>query len=148
MGWLRLPRDDNPATMLRWMRRLHLVTLPAALLTALVLRADDVAAWWLGLAAAAVSMIRLATIGPAIRRAEARGPNDPATRRARQHRAERVTLALFGALAAIAVVVGYLIEGLGLAITFAATFGLSHALGIWLYRRWFRPGAGERQPRH
>ena len=138
MGPLRPPTDDHPATMLRWVRRVNYAMLPLGLVMALALRAGDSPVWWAGLVVAAFAFVSVATIGPAIRRAEEHGPNDPATRPARVRRAERMTLALFGGFGAAAVAVGYAFEGAGLAITLAAVLALGATLGIWLFRRWFR----------
>lgn len=121
--------------MLRWVRRIYLVQVPLGLLVALVLWAADLGAWWLGLVAVAIALSGLATIGRSIRRAEARGPNDPATRPARQRRAERLTLAVFGAFIAVAVAVSLVTEGVGLAITIGVLLSLGLILGIALLRR-------------
>jgi hypothetical protein len=136
MSWFRPPTDDHPASMLRWVRRVYLVQVPAGLLVALVLWVADLGAWWLGLVVVAIALSGLATIGPSIRRAQARGPNDPATRPARQRRAERLTLASFGAFTAVAVAVSLVTEGAGLAITMGLLLSLGAILGIALFRRW------------
>jgi hypothetical protein len=47
-----------------------------------------------------------------------------------------LTLALFGAFTAVAVVISLLAEGPGLAITMGVLLSLGSVLGIWLFRRW------------
>jgi hypothetical protein len=130
------PKEDDPAETLRWVRRLQFVMLPGGLLIALLLRAEDLGGWWLGLAVSAMALLSLATIGPSIRRAERHGPNDPATRPQRIRRAERVTLAWFGAFTVAAVAVGYAVDGPGLAIFLGALMIVGAAGGIWAFRRW------------
>jgi hypothetical protein len=134
LTWLRPPAQDDPAATLRWVRRLHIVLIPGGLLIALALRPDG--PWWLGLVVSACSALSLATIGPAIGRAERHGPNDPATRPQRVRRAQRVTLAWFGAFTVAAAAVGYAVDGAGLAITLAVLLGVGGAAGIWAFRRW------------
>jgi hypothetical protein len=136
LNWLRVPTEDHPAETLRWVRRLQIAMLPVGLLITLMLRAEGLNAWWLGLVVSALALLSLATIGPAIRRAEQHGPNDPATRPRRVRRAERVTLVYFGVFTVAAAAVGYAIEGPGLAIFLAVLMLLSAFLGIWLFRRW------------
>jgi hypothetical protein len=130
--------NDHPADTLRWVRRVHLVMLPASVLVALVLWADHASAWWLALLPAVFGVAGLATIGPAIRRAEAHGPNDPATRPARLRRAQRVTLVTFSGFTLVAVVVSLAVEGPGLAITMGVLMSVSLALGLWASGRWLR----------
>jgi hypothetical protein len=132
---LRPPAEDDLAAALRWVRRLQLVMLPSGLLIALLLRADDLGAWWLGLAVSAGALLSLATIGPAIERAERHGPNDPATRSQRVRRAERVTLTWCGVMTVAAAGIGYAVEGAGLAIALALLMGVGAALGFWVFRR-------------
>jgi len=136
MSSLRPPTDDHPASMLRWVRRLQLVMVPAGLVLALLLWAADLPVWWLGLVVAGMALLSLATIGGSIRRAEQHGPNDPATRPARRRRAERMTLILFAAFTAVAVVVALVAEGPGLAIALGLLMAVSAPLGLWLSRRW------------
>jgi hypothetical protein len=136
LSWLRPPSEDHPAVMLRWVRKVDIVMIPVGLLLALQLWSEDVGVWWLALAVPGLALLGLATIGPAIRKAEAHGPNDPATRSARRRRAERLTFALFGLFIAVAVVVALLVEGAGLAIPLGVLLSLTWGFGIWLSRRW------------
>jgi hypothetical protein len=82
--------------------------------------------------------VSVATMGPALRRAEAHGPNDPATRPERLRRAERITVAMAGAMTVVIAVVALVIEGPGLAITIAGLMLISVPPGLWLARRWTR----------
>jgi hypothetical protein len=136
LSWLRVPTQDDPAEMLRWVRRIHIVMIPGGLLLALLLRSEDLGGWWLGLAVSAMAVIGLATIGPSIRRAERHGPNDPATRPQRVRRAERATLAFMGVFTVAAAAIGFAAEGVGLAITLVVLMGAGGALGVWVFRRW------------
>jgi hypothetical protein len=138
MRHLQPPQDDHPGTTLRWVRRIQAVMVPGGALVAALLYAEGLGAWWIGFAISALALVSLATIGPAIRRADAHGPNDPATRPERRRRAERLTLATFGAFMAVALPVAWIAEGPGLAITLAVLMGIGAVLGIWLFRRWAR----------
>jgi phosphatidylglycerophosphate synthase len=135
MSRLLPPTDDHPASMLRWVRRVEMLMIPLGVGLALLLRAGDLGAWWLGLVVSATAIIGLATIGPAIRRAEAHGPNDPGTRAERERRAKRLTIATFSALTAIAVVVSLAAGEPLLAIVFAVLLPVSLALGLRLAPR-------------
>ncbi|MEA2312547.1 MAG: hypothetical protein QOE28_2515 [Solirubrobacteraceae bacterium] len=135
MAWLMPPSDDHPATMLRWVRRVELVIAAAGLVFAASFWADGLREWWIMLVAAALGAIGAATMGPAIRRAERHGPNDPSTRTARQRRAERLTLTMFAILTLVSVLVCWLAAGTAAAVTVAIVMALSVALGI---RSWCR----------
>jgi hypothetical protein len=138
MGGLRPPREDDPAATLRWVRRIHLWSVPGGLLMAAVLWLAHIGIWWCGLLVTAGSLVSVATMGPALRRAEAHGPNDPATRPERLRRAERITVAMAGAMTVVIAVVALVIEGPGLAITIAGLMLISVPPGLWLARRWTR----------
>jgi hypothetical protein len=84
------------------------------------------------------SLLGLATIGRSIERAEKHGPNDPATRPERFRRAERMTVATFGAMLVVAVAVSLATEGVVLAVALAVLMPLSLVGGIWAFRRWLR----------
>ena len=135
LSWLRVPTQDDPAEMLRWVRRLQLVMIPVGLLLALLLRADDLSAWWLGLVVSGGGVLSLATIGPSIRRAERHGPNDPATRPQRVRRAERATLAFAGVFTVAAAGIGLAAGGVEFAIVLALLMSSGSALGFWVFRR-------------
>jgi hypothetical protein len=135
MAWLMPPSDDHPGTMLRWVRRVELVIAAAGLVFAGLFWADGLREWWIMVVAAAVGVIGAATTGPAIRRAERRGPNDPSTRPARRRRAERLTLTTFAILTPIYVLVGWLLAGAAGAVAVAVVMALSVPLGIWTWRR-------------
>jgi hypothetical protein len=136
VSWLLPPTDDHPASMLRWVRRIQVLMIPLGVGLALLLRAEDLGAWWLGLAISAMALISLATIGPAIRRAETHGPNDPATRPARTRRAKRLVVATFGTLVAVAVVISLLAGETVVAIVLAVMMPVCLILGLWLTDHW------------
>jgi len=136
VSWLLPPTDDHPASMLRWVRRIEVLMIPVGAGLALLLRAEGLGAWWLGFAISAMGLFGVATMGPAIRRAEAHGPNDPATRPQRAQRAERLMLLTFVPLIVAAVVVSLLAGETALAIVFAVLMPVSLILGFWLARRW------------
>jgi hypothetical protein len=113
-------------------RRIDGVALPLGLVAAVVLSAEGISAWWLGLVPATFGLLGLLTIGPAIRRAELHGPNDPTTRPARVRRAERVTITMFAVFTAVAVGVSLLAEGPGLAVTMGVLLSAGGLLGmVW-----------------
>jgi hypothetical protein len=121
--------------MLRWVRKLHWVMLPFGVVAALLLWVSGSSVWWMSLSVSVLSLLGLATMGPAIRRAEAHGPNDPATRDERRRRAERMTLALIAVFTVIAVVVGLMVDGPGLAIFLGLMMAVCAPLGILFGRR-------------
>jgi preprotein translocase subunit SecD len=131
MDWLTPSRDD-PAATLRWVRRVELAFVPFAVLVAVLLAVKDSPVWWLPLASTVLGLLCVATMGPAIRRAEERRTIDPATW---ARRAERGTVATFAALAAIAVLLGYVFSGPGLAAVLAGTFAVSSAAAFAVRRR-------------
>jgi hypothetical protein len=131
MEWLTPARDD-PAATLRWVRRVELAFVPFAVLVAALLLTKHSPVWWLPLASAVLGLVCAATMGPAIRRAEERGTIDPV---AWAQRAERLTVLTFAALAAIAVVLGYVFSGPGLALVLAGTFAVSSAAAFAARRR-------------
>jgi hypothetical protein len=131
MSRLLPPTDDNPASMLRYVRGVDVVMIPLGVVVALILRAEDLDAWWLGLGVSALGILGLATIGRSIRRAEAHGPNDPETKPDRMRRAIRLTGLTFGVPTVIALVVALIIGDAVLAITFAVIL-TAGALGLWL----------------
>jgi hypothetical protein len=135
MSRLLPPTEDHPAETLRWVRRLYLVMIPVGVLVAVLLLAEGLGAWWLGLVVVAMSLIGLATIGTSIRRAEAHGPNDPATRPERARRAERLTIAIFGVFSLVVVAASFWAEGAGLAIAMAVLLSIGLILGLWVFRR-------------
>ena len=133
---LRPPTDDHPASMLRWARQVHVLPIGVGLLLALQMRIHGMHAWWIGLLAAGIGLIAFATSGPAIRRAERRGPNDPATLPARRSRATRIVSSYTIAVVTIAFCVGLCLKGLVAAIVVAAIAAASLGLGLWLFSRW------------
>jgi hypothetical protein len=135
MSRLLPPTDDHPASMLRWVRTFDFALIPLGVVVALIMRAEDLGAWWLGFVVSAFGLSGVATIGSAIRKAEEHGPNDPATRPQRMRRALRLTALWLGSFAVVAVIVALLAGETGLAITFAILFPLGGGLGLWLTPR-------------
>jgi hypothetical protein len=125
------PTNDHPADMLRWVRRLNVAMLGVGVLVALLLWPM----WWFGAGIAVLALLSLATIGSAIERAEAHGPNDPATRPERRRRAERVTYGVFGAFGLIVAVIGLFVEGPLFAVVLLVVVGLSIGGAIGISRR-------------
>jgi hypothetical protein len=131
MDWLNASRYD-PATTLRWVRRVELAFVPFAALLAALLLAKDSPIWWLCCVGAVLGLICAATMGPAIRRAEQRAAIDAV---AWARKTDRLTTVTFAALAGVAVVLGYAFSGLGLAAVPAATFAVSSAAASAARRR-------------
>jgi hypothetical protein len=133
MEWLT-PAHDDPAATLRWVRRVELAFVPFAVLVAILLAADDSPVWWLCCASAVLGLISAATMTPAIRRAERR-PVDPSAWQEWRRRMELLSGVTYAALAAAAVVLGYVFSGLGLAAILAAVFVVSSAAAFAVRRR-------------
>ena len=121
----------DPAATLRWVRRVEFAFVPFALLVAGLLLAKQSPVWWLCCVSAVVGLLCAVGMGPAIKRAE-QARIDAA---AWAHRAERLTVATFFAVAAIAVVVVYAFAGLTLALFLAGLFALSSAAAFAVRRR-------------
>jgi hypothetical protein len=133
MDWLT-PAQDDPAATLRWVRRVELAFVPFAALVAILLAADDSPVWWLCCASAVLGLLSAATMTPAIRRAERR-QHDPSAWREWRRRAELLTGVTYAAMAAVAVVLGWVFSGLGLAGILAAVFAVSSAAAFAARRR-------------
>jgi hypothetical protein len=130
MEWLSTATDD-PAATLRWVRRVELAFVPFALLVAALLLAKESPVWWLCCASAVLGLLCAAGMGPAIKRAEQRKIDAVAWAR----ETERLTVATFFAVAAIAVVVVYAFAGVTLALFLAGLFALSSAAACAVRRR-------------
>jgi hypothetical protein len=133
MEWLT-PAHDDPAATLRWVRRVELAFVPFAVLVAILLAADDSPVWWLCCASAVLGLVSAATMTPAIRRAE-RKPLDPSAWLEWRRRMELLSGVTYAAMAAIAVVLGYVFSGLGLAAILAVVFVGSSAAAFAVRRR-------------
>ena len=133
MDWLR-PAQDDPAATLRWVRRVELAFVPFAVLVAILLAADDSPVWWLCCTSAVLGLVSAATMTPAIRRAERRS-HDPSHWREWRSKAELLTGVTYAALAAAAVVLGWVFSGLELAAILAAVFAVSSAAAFAARRR-------------
>jgi hypothetical protein len=133
MEWLT-PAHDDPAATLRWVRRVELAFVPFAVLVAILLAADDSPVWWLCCASAVLGLLSAAIMTPAIRRAERR-PLDPSAWREWRRRMELLSGVTYAAMAAIAVVLGYVFSGLGLAAILAVVFVTSSAAAFAVRRR-------------
>jgi hypothetical protein len=137
MEWLT-PAHDDPAATLRWVRRVELAFVPFAVFVAILLAADDSPVWWLCCASAVLGLISAATMTPAIRRAERR-PIDPSAWLEWRRRVELLSGVTYAAMAAIAVLLGYVFSGLGLAAILAAVFAASSAAAFAVRRRGVSP---------
>src|SRR5690349_18652985 len=133
MEWLT-PAHDDPAATLRWVRRVELAFVPFAVLVAILLAADDSPVWWLCCGSAVLGLLSAATMTPAIRRAERR-PHDPSQWREWRRRAELLSGVTFAAMAAAAVVLGWVFSGFQLAAILAAVFAISSAAAFAARRR-------------
>jgi hypothetical protein len=134
MNWLR-PSELDPAATLRWVRRVDLAFVPFALVLAALLLVKGSDLWWVGAASAGLGLIAAALMRPAIRRAEERVPNNPEKWRDWRRRAERLSVATFAALAALAVGLAYVFSGLGLAALLATMFAAASAAASAVRRR-------------
>jgi hypothetical protein len=130
------PTDDHPASMLRWVRGVELFNIPLGLVMALLLHEQGLGAWWIGLVVAALGLIGFATIGPATRRAEEHGPNDPATRPARLRRARRLTMGIYGGASVVAVVVIALVDSVTVGVVIGVVITTIFGAAFWLVGRW------------
>jgi hypothetical protein len=133
VDWLT-PAHDDPAATLRWVRRVELAFVPFAVLVAILLAADDSPVWWLCCASAVLGLVSAATMTPAIRRAERR-QHDPSHWREWRRQAELLTGVTYAAMAAVAVALGWIFSGLGLAAILASVFAASSAAAFAARRR-------------
>jgi hypothetical protein len=134
MNWLK-PSEHDPAATLRWVRRVELAFVPFALVLAALLLVKGSGLWWVGTASAGLGLIAAVSMSPAIRRAEERVPNNPEKWRDWRRRAERLSVATFAALAALAVGLAYAFSGLGLAALLAGMFAAASAAASAVRRR-------------
>ena len=134
MNWLK-PSEQDPAATLRWVRRVELAFVPFALVLAALLLLTGSALWWVGAVSAGLGLMAAAAMSPAIRRAEERVPNNPEKWRDWRRRTERLSVATFAALTAVAVGLAYAFSGLGLAALLAAMFAGASAAASAVRRR-------------
>ena len=112
MTWLRPPPADRPGDVLRWTRRVSLATAGLLLVGAALAWPDDHRVSWLVVAAVAVVVVNAATMGPAIRRADERGPvTDPDERARLRDRNGRRTVALLAVVLLGGPAIGYALYG-------------------------------------
>ena len=135
MNWLRPPSEHGPAATLRWVRRVELGFVPFAAALAVLLLITGSELWWIGCASAVLGLVAAAPMGPAIRRAEERVHVNPERWKDWRHRAERLTVVTFAALAAVAVVLAFVFSGPGLAAVLAAMFLTASAAASAVHRR-------------
>jgi hypothetical protein len=136
VNWLRPPSEHDPAGTLRWVRRVELAFVPFALILAALLLVKGSHLWWIGFASAVLGLVAAAPMGPVIRRAEELAAMvNPERWVAWRRRADRLTMATFVALAALAVVLAYVLSGLGLAALLAAMFATASAAASAVHRR-------------
>ena len=137
--WFSRPPIDQPAEVLRWVRRISLAVAGGGLLVAAQIWATDGSPPWALLAAFGAAVAGAATMGPAIREAERRGPvTDPVERKRLRRRGDRAQWLVSAAVTIGCAVFGYIVDGVTGA-AFLVCFALvSSALGIWFYQRWGR----------
>jgi hypothetical protein len=135
MNWLRPPSENGPAPTLRWVRRVELAFVPfaAALAVLLLIKGSDL--WWVGGASAVLGLLAAAPMAPAIRRAEERAAVNPERWKDWRHRAERLTIVTFAALAPIAVLLAFVLSGVGVAVLLGAMFVTASAAASAVHRR-------------
>jgi hypothetical protein len=135
IDWLRIPNGENPADMLRWVRKIDVLSIPAGGLLALLLRSEGLGVWWLGFGLTLTGLVGLATIGPSIRKAERRGPLDPATRPQRRRRARRAMVAWWAVFICAVVAISIAAGSIGFGVYMAVIMLVALALSIWWMRR-------------
>jgi hypothetical protein len=135
VNWLRPPSEHGPAATLRWIRRVELGFVPFAVVLAALMLVKGSELWWIGCGSAGLGLVAAAPMGPLIRRAEQRVALNPERWRDWRRRAERLTVATFAALAAIAVILAYVFSGAGLAALLAAMFVTASAAASAVHRR-------------
>jgi hypothetical protein len=135
MNWLRPPSEHGPAATLRWVRRVELAFIPFSVVLAAVLLVKGSEMWWIGFASAASSVVAVAPMGAAIRRAEERPILNPERWQDWRRRADRLTVGTFAALAAVGVILAYVFSGLGLAALLAGSFLIASAAASAVHRR-------------
>jgi hypothetical protein len=135
-GWAPPTSASDPREILRWVRRMEIVTGLAAIVAGIALWS----AGWFHWVLVGVGLLGLSPWpGPQaiLRRAE-RKPGvlvtDPERRRTRGRRAAQILVPVY---ATIGFVAGYLVDGLGAAIFMCVAMGLSATLGAWLFVRQF-----------
>jgi hypothetical protein len=120
---------------LRWVRRVELAFVPFAAVLAVLLLIKGSELWWVGCASAVVGLLAAAPMGPAIRRAEERTAVHPERWKDWRRRAERLTIVTFAALAPLAVLLAFLLSGVGLAALLGAMFVTASAAASAVHRR-------------
>jgi hypothetical protein len=135
VNWLRPPSEHGPAATLRWVRRVELAFVPFAAVLAVLLLIKGSDLWWVGAASAGLGLLVAAPMGPAIRRAEVRAALNPERWKDWRRRAERLTIVTFAALAPIAVLIAFVLSGVGLAALLGAMFVTASAAASAVHRR-------------
>jgi hypothetical protein len=135
VNWLRPPSEHGPAATLRWVRRVELAFVPFAAVLAVLLLIKGSDLWWVGAASAGLGLLVAAPMGPAIRRAEVRAALNPERWKDLRRRAERLTIVTFAALAPIAVLIAFVLSGVGLAALLGAMFVTASAAASAVHRR-------------
>jgi hypothetical protein len=135
VNWLRPPTEHGPAVTLRWVRRVELAFVPFAAALAVLLLIKGSELWWVGCASAVLGLLAAAPMGPAVRRAEERTARNPERWTDWRHRAERLTIVTFAALAPIAVLLAFVLSGVGLAVLLGAMFVTASAAASAVHRR-------------
>src|SRR4051812_30468904 len=133
--WFAPPPPDRPGDVLRWVRRVSVAGSLLMLLFAAQLWAEDASPPWVLLGAAALGVLNASTMGPAIRRADARPAKRTPEGRRRAERVQSVFLALVVVGGTLA---GYVSGGTGVAVLAFVLASGSTAL-VWRWARsWMR----------
>jgi hypothetical protein len=135
-GWVPPTSSSEPREILRWVRRMEIVSGLAAIVAGIALWN---AGWvhWLLVGVGLLSLSPWPGPQAILRRAERRPGvlvTDPERRRTRGRRAAQILVPVY---ATIGFGAGYLVDGLGAALFMGIAVGLSAALGAWLVVRRF-----------
>jgi hypothetical protein len=127
------PRDAPPADVLRWFRRFQLVfAVPLGVLVTLILLAEGMDVWWLGVVVVVTGLLGALSMGSSIRRHEGEPAPDPATAPARRRRAIRLTMLLFAPFILAGGIVLYVAGGFGAMAVYLVVMAISLPLGLRL----------------
>jgi hypothetical protein len=129
--------DTDPREVLRWIRRTEIVSGVVAIALGVAFWGEG---WWhwalIGIGV--LMVLPLVGAAPLLRRAD-RNPgvlvSDPDRRR---ERGRRAMLIIAPAIVVIGVVYGYLLDGWTGAAVVGGLFGVGAALGVLLFRRWWK----------
>jgi hypothetical protein len=135
-GWVAPTSASDPREILRWVRRMEIVTGLAAIVAGIALWN---AGWfhWLLIGVGLLGLSPWPGVQVILRRADRKPAvlvTDPERRRTRARRAAQILVPLYAISGFVA---GYVLDGLGAAIFMGVAMGLSAGLGAWLFIRRF-----------